>query len=122
MCFSNSAKMLDLGRENSFVVVAPLLSHVRLFSTPWTAAGQTPLSSIISQSVLRLMSLELVMLSNHLIFCYLYSFCLQSFPASGSFPMTLCTRWSKYWSFSFSIIVFSKQYKMLRTTRLQLYY
>ena len=93
MCFSNSAKMLDLGRENSFVVVAPLLSHVRLFSTPWTAAGQTPLSSIISQSVLRLMSLELVMLSNHLILCYPYSFCLQSFPGSGSFPMTLCTRW-----------------------------
>ena len=89
MCFSNSAKMLGLGRENSFVVVAPSLSHVRLFSTPWTAAGQTPLSSIISQSVLRLMSLELVMLSNHLILCYPLPLpSLQSFPALGSSPVS----------------------------------
>ena len=62
MCFSNSAKMLGLGRENSFVVVAPSLSHVRLFSTPWTAAGQTPLSSTISRSLLKFMSIEPVMI------------------------------------------------------------
>ena len=72
--------MLDLGRENSFAV-APLLSHIRLFVTPWTAAGQAPLSSIISQSVLRLMSLESVMLSNHLILCYPLLLLLSIFPS-----------------------------------------
>ena len=52
--------------------------------TPWTIACQVPLSSTISQSLLKFMSIELVMLSNHLI---PYSFCLQSFPGLGSFPM-----------------------------------
>ena len=51
------------------VLVVQLLSHVRLFGTPWTAAHQAPLSSTMSQSVLRFLSIELVMLSNHLIFC-----------------------------------------------------
>ena len=68
MCYFNSAKMLDLGRENSFVVV-PLLGCVWLFVTPWIVAGQSLLPSIISKSVLRLMSLELVILFNHLILC-----------------------------------------------------
>ena len=48
-----------------------------------------PLSSIISWSLFRFMSIELVMLSNHLILCHPFSFCLQSFPASRSFPMSL---------------------------------
>ena len=69
-----------------FVVVQSII-HVRLFATPWTAASQVPLSSTISWSLLRFMSNQLVMLSNHLILCRLFSFCLQSFPASGSFPM-----------------------------------
>ena len=46
-----------------------LLSHVQLFVTPWAAAFQAPLSSTISQSFLKFMSIELVMLSNHLILC-----------------------------------------------------
>ena len=54
--------------------------------TPWTAACQTSLSITNSQSLLKLMSIELVMPSNHLIFCHPFS-CLQSFPALGSFPM-----------------------------------
>ena len=54
---------------------------------PWTVAHQAPLSSTMSQSFLKLMSIVLVMLSNHLILCLPLSFCLQSFPASGSFPM-----------------------------------
>ena len=56
--------------------------------TPWTATRQAPLSSTISQSFLKFMSIESVMLSNHLILCRLFSFCPQSFPASGSFPMS----------------------------------
>ena len=61
------------------------LSHVQLFATPWTAVRQAFLS--ISRSLLRLMSIELVMPSNHLILCP-FSSCLQSFPASGSFQMS----------------------------------
>ena len=55
--------------DEAFVVVQ-LLSHVRLFATPWTAACQTSLSFTISRSLLKLMSIELVMPSNHLILCH----------------------------------------------------
>ena len=61
------------------------LSHVQLFVTPWTAACQASLSITNSWSLLKLMHIELVMPSNHLI---PFSSCLQSFPASGSFPMS----------------------------------
>ena len=71
----------------SIVVVWPL-SYVCLFVTPWTVACQAPLSSTVSQSLLKLMSTESVMLSNHLILCRPISFCLQYFLASGSFPMS----------------------------------
>ena len=64
-----------------------LLSCVRLFVTSWTAAHQAFLSSIISQSLLKLTSIESVMPSNHLILCHPFFSCSQSFPASGSFPM-----------------------------------
>ena len=65
---------------------AKLFSHYcRLFVTPWTAACQAPLSFTISQSSLKFMFIELVMLSNHLILCHLLLW-LQSFPALGSFP------------------------------------
>ena len=61
------------------------------FATPWTAAHQTCLSFTKSRSLLKLMSIELVMPSNHLILCsflHPFSSCLQSFPASRSFPMS----------------------------------
>ena len=68
-------------------VVVQSLSHVRLCDlTNW--AHQAPLSSTISQNLLRFMSIELVMLSNHLIICHPFSFCLQFFPASESFQMS----------------------------------
>ena len=63
-------------------------SHVRLFATPWTAAHQASLSITLSQSLLKLMSIESVMPSNHLTSVVPFSSCLQSFPASGSFPMS----------------------------------
>ena len=65
-----------------------LLSHLWLFVTPWTAARQASLSITNSQSLLKLMSIKSVILSNHLILCQPFSSCLQSFPASGSFPMS----------------------------------
>ena len=65
------------------------LSHVWLFVTPWTAARQASLSITNSQSLLRLMSIESVMPSNHLILRCPFSSCLQSFAASGSFSIIL---------------------------------
>ena len=71
---------------------------------PWTAAHQASLSITNSQSLLRLMSIELVMPSNHLILCH--SLLLPSiFPSIRVFSneSALCIRWPKYWSFSFNI-------------------
>ena len=70
------------------VVLFNPLSCVRLFATPWTAVHQASLSFPISQSLLKLMSIELVMPFNHLILCHPFSSSLQSFPASGSFPVS----------------------------------
>ena len=73
----------------SNIVVFQLPSYVRLFATPWIAACQASVSLIISWSLPKFMSIESVMSSNHLYSAALFSFCLQSFPASGSFPMSL---------------------------------
>ena len=64
------------------------LSHVQLFVTPWTAACQASLSITNSWSIPKLMSIELVMPSNHLILCHPLSSCPQSFPASRSFQVS----------------------------------
>ena len=69
-------------------VVVQLLSHIRLFAIPWTAACQASWSFTISWSLLKLISIESVMPSNHLILCCPFSSCLQSFLASGSFQMS----------------------------------
>ena len=71
---------------------------------PWTATHQASLSLTISQIFLKLMPIELLLPSNHLILYCPFSSCPQSFPASGSFPLSqLCIRWPKDWSFSFNI-------------------
>ena len=75
-------------RHNPFAVAVQSLSHVQLFATTWITAHQASLSFTISWSLLKLMSIELVMPSNHLILCCPFSSCLQSFLASGSFPMS----------------------------------
>ena len=85
--------------------VVQLLSCVRLFVTPWTATHQASLSFTISRSLLRFMSIELMMQSNHLILCC-YLLPLPSiFPRIMVFSseLALHIRWPKYWSFSFSI-------------------
>ena len=88
-----------------YVVVVQSLSHVQLFATPWTAAYQASLSFTISQSLLKLMSIESVMLSNHLIFCCPLLLLLSTFPRMRIFlnELALCIRWPKYWRFGFSI-------------------
>ena len=68
--------------------VVQLLSHVQFFATPWPAARQSSLSFTISWSLLEFISIELVMLSNHLILCCPLLLCLQSFTASQSFPIS----------------------------------
>ena len=87
------------------VVVAQSLSCVLLFATPWTAAHQASLSFTISQSLLKLMSIESMMPSNHLILCCPLLLLPSIFPSIRVFPneSTLLIRWPKYWSYSFSI-------------------
>ena len=86
-----------------------LLSLVQLFATPWTAACQASLSITNSWSLLKLMSIESVMPSNHLILCHPLLLHPSIFPSSRVFSLTqvnesvLCIRWPKYWSFSFRI-------------------
>ena len=81
-----------------------LLSRVRLFVTPWTAACQASLSITNSQSLVKLMSIESVMPSNHLILCHLLlpPSIFPSIRVSSS-ESVLRIRWPKYWSFNFNI-------------------
>ena len=81
------------------------LSHVRLFMTPWTAACQASLSVTNSRSLLKLMSIELVIPSNHLILCHPLLLLPSIFPSITVFSNEsfLHIRWPKYWNFSFSI-------------------
>ena len=81
------------------------LSHVQLFATPWTAACQASLSITNSWSLLKLMCIESVMPSSHLILCHPLLLLPPMLPSIRVFPneSTLRTSWTKYWSFSFSI-------------------
>ena len=89
-------------------VVVQLLNHVWLFVTSWTVAPQASLSFTISQSLLRFISTELVMLSNHLILCCPLLFLPWILPSIRVFSneLALCIRWPKYWNFSFSISLY----------------
>ena len=80
------------------------LSRVRLFATPWTATLQVSLSITNSRSLLKLMSIESVILSNHLILCHPLLLLPSIFPSIRGFSneSVLHIRWPKYWSFSFS--------------------
>ena len=82
-----------------------LLSQVQLLVIPWTAAHQAPLSITNSQSLLKLMSIESVMPSNHLVLCCPLLLLPSTFPIIRVFSneLILHIRWSKYWRFSFSI-------------------
>ena len=88
-----------------FISSVQLLSCVRLFATPWTTARQASLFNTNSWSLLRLMSIESVMPSNHLILCHPLLFLPSIFPSIRVFSneSVLRIRWPKYCCFSFSI-------------------
>ena len=88
-------RFLKITKNRTTIVAVQSRSCVQLFSTPWTVACQGSLSFIVSQSLLRLMSIKSVMSSNHLI--------LPSMFPSVKSESALPIRWPKYWSFSFSI-------------------
>ena len=96
---------LGLSPLHLFGVVVQLLSRVRLFATPWTASCQASPSFTISQSLLKLMSIESLMPSNHLIFCHPLLLLPSTFPRIRDFSSELALHiwWPKYWSFSFNI-------------------
>ena len=88
-----------------FITSVQSLSCVRLFVTPWIAAHQASLSITISWSLLKLISIVLVMPSNHLILCHPLLLLPSMFPSIRVFSSesALHIRWPKYWSFNFSI-------------------
>ena len=87
------------------IVAVHLLSSAQLFVIPWTAAHQASLSYTISHGLLKLMSIELVVLSNHLNLCHPLLLLPSILPSIRVFSseLALHIRWPKYWSFSFSI-------------------
>ena len=95
-----------------------LLSRVRLLVTPWTAARQASLSIANSWSLSKLMSIELVMPSKHLILCHPL-LPPSIFPSIRAFSneSVLCIRWTKYWSFIFNISP-SKEHSGLTSLRM----
>ncbi|CAI9177362.1 unnamed protein product [Rangifer tarandus platyrhynchus] len=95
-------------------------SRVRLFATPWTAARQASLSIPNPRSLLKLMSIELVMPSNHLILCRPLLLLPSIFPSIRVFSdeSALRIRWPKYWSFSFNISP-SNEYSGLISFRME---
>ena len=105
LCVSISTGHTEYGLSLQFSSVQPL-SHVRLFAAPWITLGQASLSITNSRSSLRLMSIESVMPSSHLILCHPLLL-LPPIPPNirvFSNESTLRMRWPKYYSFSFSII------------------
>ena len=95
-------------------MVVQSLSLVWLFATPWTAAHQASLSSTISQSLLKLMSVESVMLSNHLILWHHFLLLPSIFSIEVfSNEFSLHIRWPKYWHFSFSISPSSENSRLI---------
>ena len=87
------------------VIVVLLLSCVQLFATSWTAACQASLSFTICWSLLKLMSIEFVMSSKHLVLCRPFLFLPSTFPSMKAFcnELALCIRWPRCWNFSFII-------------------
>jgi len=109
----------SVGQDWSDFLVVQSLSHVQLFATPWTVAYQASLSFTVSQSLLKLMFIESVIPSNHLVLCHPLFLLLSIFPIIRVFSneSALLTRWQKYCSFSFSISP-SNEYSQLVSFRM----
>ena len=101
----------DLSEQKSF----QLLSHVRLFETPWTAACQASVSFNNSQILFKLMSIKLLMPSNHAILCCPLLLLPSIFSSIRVFSKesVLRIRWPKYWSFSFSMSPFNEYSELI---------
>ena len=86
-------------------VVVQSLNNIQLFMIPWAEAHQASLSFTVSWSLLKFMSIESVMPSNHLVLCHPHLLLPSIFPSIEVFSieLALCIRWSKYWSFHLSI-------------------
>ena len=114
-CFMVLSKNLT---ECTIIIAAvvQLLSHVWLFVTSWTAAGQASLSLTISKSLPKFMSIELVMLSNHLILYF--PLLLPTIFASIRVFSKVSIRWPKYWSFRNFSISLSNEYSGLISFRI----
>ena len=104
MLFSNKITLSPVGWLLCHIFVQSL-SHVRLFVTPWTAAHHASLSFIVFQSLLKLVSIESVMPSNHAILCCPFLLLPSAFLSIRvlSSELALCIRWLNYWSFSISL-------------------
>ena len=115
LTFHKCFKTIQWGKLSS----VQLFSCVQLFATPLTAACQDSLLNTNSRSLLKLMSVELVMPYIHLILCYPHLLPLSIFPSIKVFSdeSVLCIRWPKYWNFSFSISP-SKEYSGLISFRM----
>ena len=113
------SKWNELWWVKSFVVIIQLFRHIWLYVTPWTAACQASLSFTISWSLLKLMSIELMMPSNHLILYFSLLFLPTIFMGIRVFSseLALHIRWPKYWSFSL-IISPSNKYSGLISFRI----
>ena len=108
MLFMSIPKIRPRGRSmycNFEVVVIQSLSCVQFLAAPWTAIHQAPLSSTVSWSLLRFMSIESVVPSNHLTLCCPLLLLPSIFPSIRVFSneAALCIKWPKYWTFSFSM-------------------
>ena len=105
MCVKVASVATFVTVEIFATLVVQLLSHVWLFANPWTATRQASLSFVISWSLLKLMFIESMMPSNHLVLCCPLLLLPSIFPSIRVFSneSVLHIRWPKYWSFSFSI-------------------
>ena len=101
--FTNNNLFFFIITIQKYIFHSPFTLTVQIFVNPWTVACQASLSINSSQNLLKLMSIESVMPSNHLILCHPFFSHVQSFPASGSFPMNpfFSIRWPNYWSVNF---------------------
>ena len=101
----NKGKWQHNNPKPPVVFVVQWLSCVPLFATPWAAAHQASLSFSLSQSLLKLLSIESVMPSSHLTLCHPLLILPSVFPSFRVFSneSTFCIRWPKYWNFNFSI-------------------
>ena len=116
---SSPPLLTTISKFRELILVVQLLSRISLFATPWTAARQASLSITNSRSLLKLMSTESGMPSNHLILCRPLLLPPSIFPIIRIFSnkSVLHIRWPKYWSFSFSISL-SNEYSGLISFRI----